>query len=152
MSALFRGRMAALAGVVALFAAVFTGVGAGTAGAVDSSARIAAVGGWTCPGVAVPPGYVITMFNRSGCNGAGAWLQQPVRDGIWTCSGSPIVSGYVITNYDRNGCSGVGGWYHQLVRNGIWTCPYSPIPAGYRSTTYDARGCSGLGAWLTIRA
>ena len=129
----------AMGGAVALIASVIL---VGTEAKAD---------GWTCAGAPIPDGYVLTGYNQSGCNGAGAWYQQPARDGLWTCAGSPIPSGYVLTGYAQSGCGGIGAWYHQLVRNGIWTCPYSPIPAGYRSTTYSAAGCNGLGAWLTVK-
>ena len=143
-----RSQIAAMMGAVALIASV---VLAGTASA-ETTESLAFAGGWSCSGAPVPAGYVITMYDPYGCNGAGAWYQQPARDWTWTCAGSPIVSGYVLTNYDRNGCSGIGSWLQQLVFDGIWTCPYSPIPAGYRSATYYAAGGGGLGGWLTVKS
>ncbi|MFD0381560.1 hypothetical protein ACFQ2B_01230 [Streptomyces stramineus] len=59
----------------------------------------------------IPPGYVTTGYNRTGCQGIGAWFHQLVRDGIWTCPGSPIPPGYRSTTYNATGCDGLGAWY-----------------------------------------
>ncbi len=55
-------------------------------------------------------GYVITMYDRNGCSGVGAWFHQLVRNGIWTCPYSPIPAGYRSTTYTATGCGGLGAW------------------------------------------
>lgn len=86
---------------------------AGTAAAAERGSQAAAAG-WACSGSPVPAGYVITDYNRNGCNGMGAWYQQPAYDGVWACSGSTLAPGYVFTDHNRNGCNGQGAWH--LVR------------------------------------
>ncbi|NJP81933.1 hypothetical protein HCK01_32345, partial [Streptomyces sp. AA8] len=81
-------------GAIALIATAMLAGTAGTAAAAERGSQ-AAAGEWVCPGTPVPPLYVTTDYNRNGCNGLGAWYQEPVRDGIWACSGSTVAPGYV---------------------------------------------------------
>ncbi|MCX4524757.1 MULTISPECIES: hypothetical protein [unclassified Streptomyces] len=157
-------RGAALAGGATLFASLLLAGTAGQAaaapktdtvrsaaaqaGPAQADTAVAAVGGWTCSGAAIPAGYVLTDYDPWGCGGFGSWFQAPAHNKIWTCSGSPVVSGYVITSYNKTGCRGIGAWYHELVHDKIWTCGGSPIPPGYRSVQFISGGCNGVGAWL----